>query len=346
MMKKFPDDFVWGAATAAYQIEGAWNEDGKGESIWDRFAHTSGTVFGNENADVSCDHYHRVQEDVALMKALGLQAYRLSISWPRIFPNGRGEVNQAGLDFYSNLVDELLAAGITPFVTLYHWDLPQALQDEGGWSNRDTVDAFVEYTDMITRHLGDRVKHWITHNEPWVIAALGHEVGIFAPGIKDSYITLRVVHHLLLSHGRAVPVIRKNAPRSEVGMTLNYAPAEPADSSEATLAAVRYVDGIRHRWYTDPLYGKGYPEDILQAHVQDGILSKGLNFVQSGDMEVIAAPTDFLGVNYYRRCRVKSSTEAGVRFVDAGVESGAEITDFDWEVYPQGIYNLLTQLHR
>lgn len=346
MMRKFPEGFLWGAATAAYQIEGAWDEDSKGESIWDRFAHTPGHIFNDHTGDVACDHYHRMKEDVALMKELGLQVYRFSVSWPRIFPAGSGEVSQAGLDFYSDLVDELLAAGIMPFVTLYHWDLPQALQDEGGWANRATVGAFVEYADVVTRHLGDRVKHWITHNEPWVIAVMGHETGLFAPGISDRTTALRVAHHLLLSHGMAIPVIRGNASGAEVGLTLNFTPTESYDDSEYSRLAAHYFDGIRHRWYLDPLYGRGYPTDIVAAYEKERSLPNGLDFMQEGDLEQISEKTDFLGVNYYRRLRARGTSEDHRSFEWVqNVESYEVKTDFDWEVFPRGIYRLLTRLH-
>ncbi len=209
---RFPDGFLWGTATSSYQIEGAWQEDGKGESIWDRFAHTPGNVIDGSNGDVACDHYRRWQDDIGLMQSMGLEAYRFSIAWPRILPQGTGAINQAGLDFYSRLVDGLLAADITPFVTLYHWDLPQAIQDQGGWPSRDSVEAFVEYADVVSRHLGDRVTNWITHNEPWCIAFLSHQIGEHAPGWKDWTAAIKASHHVLLSHGKAVPVIRANQP--------------------------------------------------------------------------------------------------------------------------------------
>ena len=211
----FPENFLWGAATASYQIEGAWNEDGKGESIWDRFAHTPGKIKNGDTGDVGCNHYHRWREDIEIMKDLGLSAYRFSIAWSRILPSGRGAVNQAGLDFYSRLVDALLEAEILPFITLYHWDLPQALQDEGGWPSRSTAEAFVEYADVVSRQLGDRVKNWITHNEPSVVTYNGNLAGSHAPGIQDMKVALPVSHHLLLSHGWAVPVIRQNSPDAQ-----------------------------------------------------------------------------------------------------------------------------------
>jgi beta-glucosidase len=233
----FPAGFVWGAATASYQIEGAWDEDGKGESIWDRFSHTPGRIANGDTGDVACDHYHRWQEDVNLMKALGLQAYRFSISWPRLLPEGRGRVNRDGVDFYSRLVDALLEAEITPYVTLYHWDLPQALQDRGGWPARATAQAFVEYAELASRSLGDRVTHWITLNEPYVSASVGHLDGRHAPGHTDLDEALSAAHHLLLAHGWSVPAIRGNTSGAQVGITLNLSPHVPASPSTADRAA-------------------------------------------------------------------------------------------------------------
>jgi beta-glucosidase len=254
----FPDKFLWGTATASYQIEGGWNEDGKGESIWDRFSHTPGKVLNGDTGDVACDHYHRWSEDIQLMKDLGMQAYRFSIGWPRVLPTGRGRVNQPGLDFYSRLVDGLLAANITPFATLYHWDLPQVLQDEGGWPARSTAEAFVEYADLMSRTLGDRVSHWITHNEPWCVSLLSHQIGEHAPGWQNWPAALAAAHHVLLSHGLAVPVIRQNSPGAEVGITLNFTPAYAASASFADQEAARRFDGYFNRWFVDPVYARIY----------------------------------------------------------------------------------------
>ncbi|MCA9938027.1 MAG: family 1 glycosylhydrolase, partial [Anaerolineales bacterium] len=235
----FPPDFLWGVATSAYQIEGAWDEDGRGESIWDRFVHTPGRVQDGATGDVACDHYHRWREDVALMRQLGIQAYRFSVSWPRILPAGRGRLNQAGLDFYDRLVDGLLAAHILPFVTLYHWELPMTLQDRGGWTNRETADAFAELAHVVSQRLGDRVQHWITHNEPWCTSLLSHELGEHAPGWQDGRAALQVAHHVLLSHGLAVRRLRANVPGAHVGIALNFEPAVPASSSPADYHAAR-----------------------------------------------------------------------------------------------------------
>ena len=337
----FPSNFLWGAATCAYQIEGAWDEDGRGESIWDRFSHTPGNIIDGSNGDVACDHYHRWPEDIALMKSLGLRAYRFSIAWPRVLPDGRGRVNQAGLDFYRRLVDGLLAADITPFATLYHWDLPQVLQDAGGWPARATAEAFVEYADVVSAALGDRVTNWITHNEPWCISFLSHLLGVHAPGQRDPLAALRAAHHVLLSHGWAVPVIRANSPAAEVGITLNFEWIDPACRSAADARAARESDGRFNRWFLDPLYGRHYPADAVAGFAP--ALPNGLDFVLPGDLEAIAAPTDFLGVNYYTR-RV-ARDEATADNLPQEIFADRARTDIGWEEYPEGLYYLLNRLH-
>ena len=246
----FPPGFVWGAATSSYQIEGATNEDGRGESIWDRDAKTVANIEDGSSGDIACDHYHRWREDIALMSSLKLAAYRFSVAWPRVHPTGRSPVNDRGLDFYSRLVDALLERGIAPYVTLYHWDLPQALQDVGGWVNRDTAHAFVEYAEAVSRRLGDRVKHWITHNEPWCASFVSYAKGVHAPGLRDWSAAIASSHHLLLSHGWAVPVIRRNSPGSEVGITVNLSPAVPASPSPDDADAARHYDGFMNRWFS------------------------------------------------------------------------------------------------
>jgi beta-glucosidase len=335
----FPKGFIWGVATAAYQIEGAWNEDGKGESIWDRFSHTPGKIADGDTGDVACDHYHHWREDVALMKELGLHAYRFSVSWPRLLPEGRGRVNAAGLDFYSRLVDALLEATIEPFITLYHWDLPQALQDQGGWPARDTAEAFVEYADLVTRRLGDRVKHWITFNEPFVSAFVGYLEGRHAPGHSDLDEALAAAHHLLLAHGWAVPVIRRNSPGAQGGITLNLSGQTPASPSVADRAAAWQQDGFVNRWFLDPLSARGYPADIVQHY------GNPMDFVQAGDLEAIAAPLDFLGVNYYTRGVVRSSVVREAENAPRTVFSNPERTEMGWEVYPEGLYEMLGRVH-
>ncbi len=338
-MHTFPEGFVWGAATSSYQIEGAWDEDGKGESIWDRFCHTPGKVDNGDTGDVACDHYHRWPEDVALMKEIGLQAYRFSISWPRILPQGRGAINQAGLDFYDRLVDALLEAGITPFATLYHWDLPQTLQDQGGWPARPTAEAFVEYADVFSRRVGDRVKHWITLNEPFVSAFVGYLEGRHAPGHTDLDEMLAAAHHLLLAHGWAVPIIRRNSSQARVGIVLNLGPCIPASPSVADRAAAWREDGILNRWYLNPLAARGYPADIVRHY------GRPMDFVQANDLETIAVPLDFVGLNYYTRRIVRSSEVPEAKNLPRTVFPNREHTEMGWEVYPEGLYELLGRLH-
>ncbi len=345
----FPPGFLWGVATSAYQVEGATGADGRGESIWDRFAATPGAIEDGSDGRVACDHYHRWPEDVALMRQLGLNAYRFSIAWPRIQPLGRGAVNAAGLDFYDRLVDGLLEAGLAPMATLYHWDLPQALQDRGGWGSRDTASAFVDYAHAVSMRLGDRVTHWCTHNEPWCIAALGHEHGAHAPGLKDPALSLRVAHHLLLSHGWAVPVLRRNAPRAEVGVVLIASHAEPHTDSAADREAARGFDALFNRWYLDPIFRGEYPADGVADRVRQGHLPPGeLPFVRPGDLAAIAAPLDFLGLNYYSRTVLSGAPgpagEPPPRAV--AMAPREQLTDMGWEVWPQGLEDLLLRLQR
>lgn len=336
---KFPNDFVWGAATASYQIEGAWNEDGRGESIWDRFSHTPGKVLNGDTGDVACDHYHRWRDDIKLMKDLGIKAYRFSIAWPRVLPGGSGKVNEAGIEFYSQLVDGLLEIGIEPYATLYHWDLPQALQDKGGWTKRMVVDAFMVYVDISTRALGDRVKNWITLNEPWVSAFVGYRDGRHAPGHMDLDEAVAASHHLLLSHGRSVPIIRANVKEANVGITLNLTPQVPASQSLADRQAANWVDGYINRFFLDPITGRGYPEDIVKS------FGNSMEFVEAGDMEAIAVPVDFLGINYYTRNIVRSEMVSEEKNQPQTVFREGAITEMDWEVYPRGLYTLLGRLH-
>lgn len=303
----FPDDFRWGVATSAYQIEGGWNQDRKGPSIWDTFAH-QGRM--SESGDIACDHYHRWAEDVELLAELGVNAYRFSVAWPRVIPDGDGEVDPEGLGFYDHLVDALLEAGITPLVTLYHWDLPQSLQDRGGWPRRETAHAFARYADVVSSKLGDRVKDWITHNEPWVATFLGHVEGVFAPGIADWELGLACAHHLLVSHGEAVRAIRSRVPDARVGIALDCRPSRPATGSPQDIAADRHFDGFRNRWFFDPIFGKGYPDDTVEAYTQQGrIPSEGPEWLLDGDLEIISEPIDFLGLNYYTSVTVGAGDE-------------------------------------
>ncbi len=295
MTTQFPAGFYWGTATSSFQIEGATHEDGRGESIWDRFASVPNNILTGETGDPACDSYHRYGDDIAIMQELGVNAYRFSVAWPRIIPDGDGAVQPAGLDHYDRLVDALLAADITPFITLYHWDLPQALQDKGGWANRDTIAAYVRYAETVVTRLGDRVTRWITHNEPWCISILSNEIGVHAPGLRNRKIALQVAHNVLVSHGEAVPVIRACCPGAEVGIVLNFEPGYPATSSPADEYATALHDARFNRWFLEPIAGRGYPEIGWNACAGD------VPEILPGDMETIAAPLDFLGVNYYTR---------------------------------------------
>ncbi len=336
----FPSDFRWGCSTSSYQIEGAVHEDGRGDSIWDRFCSEPGRIRDGSSGAVACDHYHRWPEDLDLARSLGVNAYRFSIAWPRLLPQGRGAVNEKGLDFYSRLVDGMLERGLQPWATLYHWDLPQALQDKGGWANRATVDAFLEYTELVVRRLGDRVKHWITHNEPYCTAFLGNFEGNHAPGLKDHKTALLVCHHLLLSHGRAVPLIKRLVPDAKVGITLSLHPISPAsDSAEDAAAALRH-DGLRNRWFLDPLHGRGYPADVL------ALLGDEAPQVLSNDLREIATPTDFLGVNYYFPERIENAPGVAPIATRVVETPGVERTAFGWEVDPEGMVTLLTRIQR
>ena len=345
-VSRFPNGFIWGSATASYQIEGAVAEDGRAPSIWDTFSHTPGKTVNGDTGDVACDHYHRWQGDVQLMRELGLQGYRFSIAWPRVVPEGTGQVNARGLDFYDRLVDALLEANITPLVTLYHWDLPQVQQDRGGWANRDTADAFVAYTDAVVRRLGDRVKHWITHNEPWVVSFVGNYEGRHAPGIQDLRTALQVAHHLLLSHGMAVPAIRAGSAGAQVGITLNLSPGRPASTSPEDQAAARVCDGYTNRWFLDPLYGKGYPEDMVAR------FGAAMPQINVDDLAHAAVPTDFLGVNYYfpTIVRAAASGHEPLGFLALSPEelaaAGHELTAMGWPIVPDAFTELLTRLHR
>ena len=368
-MTPFPDDFLWGAATSACQIEGGAGEDGRGDSIWDRFARRPGRVAAGATPAVACDHYHRYREDVALMARLGLGAYRFSIAWPRIYPRGHGAVNRPGLDFYDSLTDALLEHGITPLPTLYHWDLPQGLQRRGGWPARDTARYFADFTEQAARRLGDRITRWITLNEPQVAAHLGHEHGVHAPGTRGLAGALQAAHHLLLAHGLAVEVLRDLVPRARVGIALNLAPVHPAGDGAADADAADRADGYLNRWYLDPLLRGAYPEDLLDAYRELELLPE----VAEGDAEVIAAPLDFLGVNYYFRWVVAAGAaaaggaatdaagttrgrpaagsgprqrELGFRVTNVGAGQREGFTAMGWEVYPAGLGELLLRLHR
>ena len=335
----FPADFVWGAATASFQVEGAANEDGRGESVWDRFCATPGKVRNGDTGTIACDFYHRYRDDIALMRELGLGAFRFSIAWPRVLPEGRGKVNEKGLDFYDRLADELLGNGITPFVTLFHWDTPQALEDRGGWPARATVEAYCAYVEAVADRLGDRVKHWITHNEPWVVAWVGHGWGHHAPGRTSDADALATAHHLLLSHGRAVQILRERAPGSEVGITLNLDHVYAAGDDDGDRKAAEWVDGFHNRWFLDPIFKGGYPADMLDAWAEIAPP------IEDGDLETIAQPIDFLGVNNYTSPLVAADMHDGnrSRFIR---REDVDRTDMGWEVVPEGLRDMLLRVAR
>ena len=331
----FPERFEWGAATAAYQIEGAAFEDGRGLSIWDVFCQQPGKIQGGGTGNVACDHYHRYRDDIALMRDLGLQTYRFSVSWPRVIPFGVGDVNEKGIDFYSNLVDGLLEAGIRPCLTLYHWDLPQSLQDLGGWANRDTAKHFADYGALLYDRLGDRVERWITHNEPVVTAVIGHLFGVLAPGMKSHPITARVIHHLHLSHGLAVQAYRASGRKGEIGLTNANTHLEPADEGPETLQAYERALDFEPRTWHGPIFGRGYPKSVLEFYE-----SKGAPFpIEDGDLETIAAPTDFLGVNLYSRARIEPDPNQSVGYRRA--RTTLPLTPMGYERAPESLGNFL-----
>ena len=334
LASQFPPDFVWGVATSAFQIEGAAFEDGKGESIWDRFCRVPGVIADASNGDVACDHYHRLDADLDLVAGLGVDLYRFSTAWPRVQPLGEGAWNEKGLAFYDRLVDGLLARGLAPHLTLNHWDLPQALQDKGGWNSRDTAHRFVDYALGIQRRLGDRLANITTHNEPWVVAVLGNEEGTFAPGNKSRRIAVQVAHHLLLSHGLALQALRAEGATARLGIVLNMAHTMPLTDTAADRAKARLDDARGRRWYADPLFKGEYPAEVLAELGDDAPV------VMAGDMEVIATPLDYLGVNYYSRAL--SSAAGPVESKDKPYPK----TDMGWEIYPDGLTELLLTLHR
>ncbi|HET7568047.1 MAG TPA: GH1 family beta-glucosidase [Gaiellaceae bacterium] len=334
------DRFVWGAATAAFQIEGATAEDGRGESIWDRFAATAGKVANGDTGDPACDHYRRWPEDLDLMRSLGIQGYRFSLSWPRIQPDGRGPANRKGLDFYRRLVEGMLERGIEPLATLYHWDLPQALQDEGGWASRETAHRFAEYAGLVLDELGDLVGDWITHNEPWVTAFLGYALGVKAPGVRDWGAALRASHHVLLSHGLVVRGFREAGRRGRIGITLDLTVARPASRTPEDEAAALRLDGFHNRWFLDPVLRGSYPEDMVEwyeARVGP------FDAVEDGDLATIAQPLDFLGVNFYRPNLVAAGDGDPVLDLHEA-DAPEERTAMGWPVVPSTLTELLLRV--
>ncbi|NLY76349.1 MAG: beta-glucosidase [Firmicutes bacterium] len=342
-MKKliFPKDFLWGAATASYQIEGAWREDGRGESIWDRFSHIPGKINDGSNGDIACDHYHLYPQDIQLMKYLGIKAYRFSIAWPRIFPEGRGRYNPKGIEFYKKLTDMLIQNNIKPVATLFHWDLPQKLQDIGGWANREVADYFEEYAGYVFRELGDRVPIWITLNEPSVYSFVGHSEGRHAPGIADYSTALLVAHNLLLGHGKAVRLYREMGLKGEIGLSLNMTPMYPASENEADRAAALRADGSWNRWFCDPVFKGEYPRDILEWYSSRVTLPE----IAEEDLELISVPVDFLGLNNYFASRIRhDETKWPLNTSDSFI--GEYRTAIGWGINPDCFYDLLKRLGR
>jgi beta-glucosidase len=330
--KQFPPSFTWGVATSAFQIEGAAAEDGKGPSIWDTFSHTPGKVIDGSNGDVACDHYHRYPEDVGIMAGLGVDAYRFSMAWSRVQPQGKGAWNEAGFAFYDSLLSELESKGIAAHVTLYHWDLPQGLQDEGGWLNRNTAHHFANYAAEVARRFGDRLKTIATHNEPWCSANLGYGNSQFAPGVSDTKASIQVSHHLLLSHGLAMQAMRAVGSKAQLGIVLNQWTADPATDSAADIAMAEFEYARSVQWFMDPIFKGSYPALALQGH--------GANApeIHDKDLKDIQQPIDFLGVNYY--FRAYCSAEVPPRQPEAKLG----VTDMGWEIYPQGLTELLLKL--
>jgi beta-glucosidase len=352
--EQFPADFTWGVATAAYQIEGAATEDGRGPSIWDTFCATPGTIIDGSDGSVACDHYHRFPEDIELMSWLGVSAYRFSLSWPRILPEGGKRVEQRGLDFYDQLVDGLLARGIEPVATLYHWDLPQLVEDAGGWPERDTAYRFADLAATAGERLGDRVKTWITLNEPWCSAFLGYASGVHAPGRQEPDAALRAAHHLMLGHGLASQALRATGHPAEVGVTVNLYPIHAATGHPSDVDAARRLDGMQNRIFLDPMLAGRYPADVLED-----LRSRGhdLSYIQDGDLDVMAAPMDHLGVNYYSSFNVRAGIQGkpvaqnrpGQPWVGCDdiefVSRGLPITQMEWDVDPDGLRQMLVRLN-
>ncbi|WP_030809339.1 GH1 family beta-glucosidase [Streptomyces sp. NRRL F-2799] len=332
-----PDNFRWGTATSAYQIEGAVAEDGRSPSIWDTFSHTPGKIDGDDNGDTACDHYHRWRDDLGLMRQLGVDMYRLSVAWPRVMPGGDGPVNPKGLAFYDELTDALLEAGITPSVTLYHWDLPQVLQDRGGWPERDTAEHFAAYASAVAERLGDRVTHWATLNEPLCSAWIGHLEGKMAPGWTDLTAAVRASYHLLLGHGLATQAIRAAASDAEIGIVTNLSTVHAATDSPEDVAAAHRQDGHVNRWWLDPVHGRGFPADMVEVY--------GVELpARPGDLEAIATPLDWLGLNYYMPAHVADDPNGPAPYTRSVRREGVPRTGMDWEIDASGIETLLLRL--
>ncbi|KXB01106.1 beta-glucosidase [candidate division MSBL1 archaeon SCGC-AAA259O05] len=330
----FPEKFTWGVSAAAYQVEGAWNEDGKGESIWDRFVHNPGNIKNGETADIACDHYHKYKEDIALMKDLGVDAYRFSVSWPRVLPKGKGDINDEGLNFYKNLTEKLLNAQIEPWICIYHWNLPQSLQDEGGWANPNIVEDFANYAKILGRELGENVENWVILNEPWVVANLGYLQGEHAPGIQDHQKFLRASHNLQLAQGKAIRTLRDIDKDFQIGTILNLSPIHPSSDEDKDKKAAERMDQYLNRWYLDPLFKGEYPPLAKKA---------GIN-PDPGDLDTIQQSIDFLGVNHYSRQRVAHNPKKSLQLEE--VQKTSNKTEMGWEIYPDGLRELLVRLKK
>jgi beta-glucosidase len=337
----FPKNFLWGTASASYQIEGAWNEDGKGESIWDRFSHTPSKIKNGDTGDVACDFYHRYREDIALMAELGLNAARISLSWPRIVPSGTGAVNSKAIDFYNRVIDEMLKHKIQPFVTLYHWDLPQALDDLGGWPNRDLAKHFGDYATIVAKSFGDRVKHWMAFNEPWVFTVLGYLIGIHAPGHRDRHAAMKATHVVNLAQGLAVRAIRSNSKPAMVGTAFSMQPIHPkTDSTEDREAAERY-HRFNNMWFLDPVMKGSYPDIFLEGRTEEWL------DIRPGDMEIVKAPLDFIGINLYTRMTIAHDPHDRMMGAHPARPSEEnEKTDFGWEIYPKALSEMISRISR
>jgi beta-glucosidase len=340
---QFPAGFVWGTASAAYQIEGAIHEDGRGESIWDRYCSIPGNIANGDTGEIACDHYHRYKEDIALMRQMGMKAYRFSVAWPRIFPDGTGKLNEKGLDFYSRLIDELEASGIDPYLTLYHWDLPQALQDRGGWVNPDTAKRFLEYSSAVMQKLKGRVKHWITLNEPYCAAFLGYYAGRQAPGIRDFSSALRAAYNLYLGHGEAVRYFRENAIPGEIGIALNLMGRLPLTETSTDRDAAFRADGQLNRWFLDPLIKGGYPADMTGWFSKHGVVLPPFN---DASFELIKQPLDFIGLNYYNDFYVKHDGASWP--LEFAIENPRwiPVNSRDWPITEQGFTAMLLRLKK
>ena len=336
----FPDHFIWGIGTSAYQSEGAWQEDGRGESIWDRYCHIPGNTFNGESGDISSDFYHRYKEDIALLKKMGIRHFRTSIAWTRIIPDGRGEINPKGIQFYHDVIDELLRQGIEPMITLYMWDLPQKLQDIGRWANREVTDYYERYARLLFREYGNKVKTWVTFDEPFCGAFIGNYLGTYAPGLRDFNTALLVSYHMLLAHGKAVRACHEMLPDAKIGIALNISDCKPATCKPADAEAAHRADGYRNRWFLDPLYKGSFPQDMLDWYEAQGVI---LPAICREDLKIISTRQDFLGLNYY----------SPHFFVDdpknwpiqcTSVKTGKPLNDINWEIVPEALYNILARI--